>query len=86
MAIYEFYPENVCSQVMAVELDGDLIKQFEVSGGCNGNLKGIKALIEGQKASDIVETLSALDCGGRGTSCPDQLARGLREALAQELA
>lgn len=85
MTIYEFRPQGVCSKVMAVELDGEVIKQVQVLGGCNGNLKGIMALVKDQKAQDVIERLEGIDCAGRGTSCPDQLAQGLRAALAQEL-
>lgn len=84
MAIYEFRPQGVCSKAMAVEVDGDVIKEFQVHGGCNGNLKGISALIKGRRAEDVIECLEGIDCHGRGTSCPDQLAKGLRSILEEE--
>lgn len=86
MAIYEFKPQGVCAKVMAVELDGETIKQVQVLGGCNGNLKGIMALVRDQNAHDVIEKLEGIDCNGRGTSCPDQMVKGIQAALAQELA
>ena len=84
MAIYEFRPEGVCAQAMAVEVDDGVIREFQVLGGCSGNLQGISALIKGQKAEDVIDRLEGIKCGRKPTSCPDQLARGLRSILAQE--
>jgi len=62
------------------ELDGDIIKSVKFLGGCHGNTQGIAKLVEGMKIDDVIEKLEGTDCGGRGTSCPDQLARALKEA------
>lgn len=77
---YEYKPQGVCSQKMTFELDGDIVKSVKVLGGCNGNLKGICALVEGMKASDVIDKLSGIHCGFKGTSCPDQLARAIAQA------
>lgn len=78
---YTFMPRGVCSQQMTVELEDGIIKDLQVLGGCNGNLQGISRLVVGMKASDAIDKLKGIHCGFRPTSCPDQLARGLEEAL-----
>lgn len=77
---YEFRPSGVCSQRITFELDGDIVKNVKFTGGCNGNLKGIGALVEGMKKNEVIEKLSGIRCGFKRTSCPDQLARALSEA------
>ncbi|MGN1443902.1 MAG: TIGR03905 family TSCPD domain-containing protein [Acutalibacteraceae bacterium] len=77
---YEFTPSGVCSQKITFELDGDIVKNVKFTGGCNGNLKGIGALVEGMKKDEVIEKLSGIRCGFKRTSCPDQLARALSEA------
>ncbi len=77
---YEFTPSGVCSQKITFELDGDVVKNVKFTGGCNGNLKGIGALVEGMKKDEVIERLSGIRCGFKRTSCPDQLARALSEA------
>ena len=77
---YEFTPSGVCSQKITFELDGDVVKNVKFTGGCNGNLKGIGALVEGMKKDEVIDRLSGIRCGFKRTSCPDQLARALSEA------
>ncbi|MGN1195046.1 MAG: TIGR03905 family TSCPD domain-containing protein [Acutalibacteraceae bacterium] len=77
---YEFTPSGVCSQKITFELDGDIVKNVKFTGGCNGNLKGIGALVEGMHKDEVIEKLSGIRCGFKRTSCPDQLARALCEA------
>ena len=74
---------GTCSQLINLELDGDVIKSVEFIGGCNGNLQGISKLVAGMKAEDAIERLEGIQCGFKPTSCPDQLAKALRQALAQ---
>ena len=66
-----YYPRGVCSREMRVE----------VVGGCDGNLKGISKLLVGMRAEDAIERMEGIRCGFKHTSCPDQLARALRECL-----
>lgn len=73
---------GTCSRAIEVELDGDTVKSVRFEGGCNGNTKGLSALVAGMKAQDVIDRLEGTDCAGRGTSCPDQLAKALRQALA----
>ena len=84
MAIYEFRPEGVCAQAMAVEVEDGVIREFQVLGGCSGNLQGISALIKGQKAEDVIDRLEGIKCGRKPTSCPDQLAIALEQAIEAE--
>ena len=79
-----YRPRGVCSQQMKVEIEDGVIKSFQVMGGCDGNLQGISALVKGMKAEEAIARLKGINCGGRGTSCPDQFARGLEAAMAQK--
>ena len=76
----DYKTHGVCSSMIHVELDGDKIKDVNFVGGCNGNLQGISSLVKGMK---VEERLSGIKCGSKATSCPDQLAKALREAIAQ---
>ena len=69
----------VCSELIDIETDGDTIKSVRFTAGCNGNLQGIGALVAGMKIQDAITRLEGIQCNGRGTSCPDQLARALRK-------
>lgn len=76
---YEFTPSGVCSRKMLIEVEDGIVRDLKVIGGCNGNLQGISALVKGMKIEDVVERLDGLRCGGKNTSCPDQLAQALKE-------
>lgn len=80
---YEFTPKGVCSRKMEFELDGDTIVSMNVIGGCNGNLKGIGALVKGKKIQEVIDALEGIECGFKPTSCPDQIAKGLKQYLNQ---
>lgn len=75
-----YIPSGVCSKEIHFELDdnGKIHDAFFV-GGCNGNLKGICSLIEGMDAKEVIKRLEGICCGPKATSCPDQLARALKE-------
>ena len=79
--IHHYKTHGVCSREIIIETEGDTIKSLKFIGGCEGNLKGICALCKGQKMSDVVSTLEGIDCGGKGTSCPDQLSKALKELM-----
>lgn len=68
----------VCSQQIDIELDGDIIRKVQYTGGCHGNTQGVSVLCQGMKKEDVTARLEGIDCKGRGTSCPDQLARALK--------
>ena len=74
-----FYPIGTCSQAILTEIDGDTIVRVQFIGGCSGNTQGIAALVAGMKVEDAIARLEGIDCAGRGTSCPDQLAKALRK-------
>lgn len=78
-----YYPKGVCSRQMNIELENGIIKEVDIIGGCSGNLKGISVLVKGRKAEDIISTLRGIRCGFKKTSCPDQLATALEEALSE---
>ena len=79
---YSFKPHMTCSRRMDVVLDGDIVREVKIHGGCSGNTKGVCALARGRKAQDVIDALQGIKCGPRSTSCPDQLARGLKNILA----
>ena len=70
--------EAVCSSQIDIELEGDTLKSVRYTGGCNGNLQGIGALVAGMNKDEVIDRLSGINCKGRGTSCPDQLSRALK--------
>ena len=73
--------KGTCSQTTAFRREDGKIYDVVFTGGCNGNLKGIAALVEGMDAREAISKLEGIQCGFRSTSCPDQLAKALREAL-----
>ena len=81
---YTYNNKGTCSVRTIVELNDDhTIASIEVIGGCNGNLKGISRLLKGMKAEDAIERMEGTTCGPRPTSCPDQIAKNLKKALAE---
>ena len=72
-------PKGVCCQAIELKLFGDVISEVNFYGGCSGNLKGIAALVKGQKISDIQSRIQGITCGPKSTSCPDQFAKLLAE-------
>ena len=81
---YTYTPRGVCSRQITVELSDDgVIEKVSFMGGCNGNTQGVAALVKGMSAEEAISRMKGIDCNGRGTSCPDQLARALSEALEE---
>ena len=82
--IYTFRPRGVCSPEMQGEVDDQgIIRDMRVLGGCSGNLQGISALVKGMPAEEAIKRLKGIRCGFKDTSCPDQFARNLEQALAK---
>ena len=77
--VFEYIPRGVCSRKMVLEIEDNVLQSLEVYGGCNGNLKGISSLVEGMDIDEIIERLDGITCGGKITSCPDQLAQALKK-------
>lgn len=75
---------GTCSREIQVEVEGDTIVSCNFVGGCHGNTQGVAALVVGMKVEDAIGKLSGIDCRGRGTSCPDQLAKALKELSVAE--
>ena len=76
-----YRPKGVCSRLLRVEVEDGIIRQVEVQGGCSGNLQGISRLLVGMPVQQAIERMEGVRCGGKPTSCPDQLAKALRQAL-----
>ena len=83
MRQFNYTPKGVCSMRIHFELDEqDVVHNVAFIGGCPGNTVGVATLAEGQNAQQLIAKLKGIDCRGRGTSCPDQLAKALAQALA----
>ncbi len=80
---YNYTTKGVCSRQISFDIEDGKIKNVSFVGGCNGNLKGISALVEGSDAEDIIKRLRGTKCGMKETSCPDQLAAAIEAALAE---
>lgn len=81
MVTKTYYPQGVCSQQIDITVDGGVVKSVLFTKGCHGNTQGISRLVEGMAIEDVISRLEGIDCKGRGTSCPDQLAVALKEML-----
>lgn len=80
---YQYKTHGTCSQLIEIDVEDDIVKSVQFLGGCMGNLQGISKLVEGMKISDIVSRLEGINCGNKGTSCPDQLSQALKAIAAQ---
>lgn len=78
---YKYTTSGTCSREIKFSLEDGIVKNVSFYGGCNGNLQGISRLVEGKEATEVIETLKGVKCGFKNTSCPDQLAVALEEAL-----
>lgn len=81
MKSYTFQPQGVCSRQMNFSIEDGKLHNVEIVGGCPGNTKALCKLLEGQDAEKMVELLKGNPCGNRGTSCMDQFAKGVEQAL-----
>jgi uncharacterized protein (TIGR03905 family) len=76
---YKYEPKGVCSYEMTIEVEENIIKKVTIEGGCAGNTVGVSRLVEGMTIEEAIKRLKGIQCGYRGTSCPDQLAMALEE-------
>lgn len=76
-----FDTQGVCAKNIQFEVENGIVKKVMFNGGCNGNLKGIASLVEGLKVEDVIQKLEGLTCGNKQTSCPDQLAKALKQSM-----
>lgn len=81
---FSYRPKGVCSQNMDIEIEDGKVTGLKVMGGCSGNLQGIAKLIEGMEVDAVINRLEGIRCGFKKTSCPDQLAKALRQ-IKEEL-
>ena len=81
--MYTYKTKGTCWQAIEIETEGDVIKKVNFINGCRGNTQGVAALVEGMEVHEAIKRMKNIDCAGRGTSCPDQLARNLEKALLQ---
>jgi uncharacterized protein (TIGR03905 family) len=81
---YEYTTKGTCSRSILFEIEDGKLKNVQYIGGCNGNLKGIGALVEGMDVDAVIARLEGISCGGKPTSCPDQLATALKQIKAAE--
>ena len=79
MSSYKYVPSGVCSTLIEFDIEDDKIHNLRVTNGCNGNLKGIGKLCEGRNIDEVITTLEGIKCGYKDTSCPDQIAKALKE-------
>lgn len=77
---FEYRTKGTCSQRIIFDVEDNILKNVEFIGGCNGNLKGISSLVEGMNIDDVIAKIEGIQCGFKSTSCPDQLAKALKEA------
>ena len=80
METYTYKTRGTCSRSITFDSDGKIVKNVKFGGGCNGNTQGVAKLVEGMEIDKIIELLSGIDCNGRGTSCPAQLAEAVKLA------
>ena len=81
---YQYKTKGVCSSMISFDINDGIVSNIKFTGGCNGNLKGISSLAEGMKAEDVIAKIKGLKCGFKNTSCPDQFATALAEAIGKE--
>ena len=79
----EYKPVGVCSKLIRVDVENDVVENVEFVGGCNGNLKGICSLVRGMTVDEAISRLQGITCGYKSTSCPDQLAYALKQAAGR---
>ena len=80
---YEYRTSGTCSRSIYIDVEDGIVKDVEIVGGCNGNIKGLIALVKGMNAQEAVERMQGITCGFKATSCPDQLALAIKEAISQ---
>ncbi len=80
---YTFKPKGVCSMEISFEIENGIIHDVQFLGGCAGNTQGVAKLCEGRPAEEVANILEGIPCGYKGTSCPDQLSKAIRESIGE---
>lgn len=78
---YEYRTKGTCSQCILFDIEDGKLKNVQFIGGCNGNLQGISKLVEGMDVDEVLKRIEGIRCGMKHTSCPDQLANAIKEAI-----
>lgn len=81
---FEYKTKGTCSQYILFDIEDGKLTNLEFIGGCNGNLKGIGALVEGMEVEQVIARVEGITCGPKATSCPDQLAQALKQAITSK--
>ncbi|HIZ05594.1 MAG TPA: TIGR03905 family TSCPD domain-containing protein [Candidatus Phocaeicola gallistercoris] len=81
---YHYKTQGTCSTAIDFDIENDVLKEVRYTGGCNGNLQGIAALVKGMRVDDVIARLDGIRCGSKATSCPDQLSKALRVLQAAQ--
>lgn len=81
---YRYEPVGVCAYEMIIKIENDIIESVKIVGGCPGNSFGVSSLVQGMHIDEAIKRLKGIDCGGKGTSCPDQLARALEKIKSEK--
>ena len=81
----QYKPTGICPSLIDIQVEDGIIRSVSFTGGCNGNLQGISALVQGMKVEDAIDKLKGIRCGFKNTSCPDQLAIALSKINSQEI-
>lgn len=76
---YTYQTRGTCSRQIVISLEGNMIEDVRFIGGCMGNTQGVAKLVKGRDVDEVISLLKGIDCGGKGTSCPDQLAKALEK-------
>ena len=78
--MFQYKTSGTCSQMITFDIEDNKVRNVQFYGGCNGNLKGIAALVEGMDVDEVIARVEGVKCGMKKTSCPDQLAQALKAA------
>lgn len=81
----QFRPRGVCSREIRYSIKDDKVEYLEVIGGCEGNLKAVCELVKGMRVEEVIRRLKGIDCEGKGTSCPDQIAAALEQEYREQI-
>ena len=82
---FTYRPQGVCSQLFEFDIEDGKIKQLQITGGCDGNLKGISKLVKDMPVDEVISKLDGLTCGFKRTSCPDQISKALRQFKEEQI-
>ena len=77
----DYKTKGTCSSRMRIEVEDGVVRDIQITGGCDGNLQGLSRLVTGMKVEDVISRLEGIRCGFKPTSCPDQLAQALKQSL-----